>query len=133
MILLGFAFGNKATVDKHCRLIRKKYNSRVWLLRHLKVAGVPSGDLCQIYTSTLRSVFEYATSAYHSLLTMNQSDELERLQILCLKIIFGWDTSYREALVISRLETLKERREKILEKITLKPHKNPAFESWFPK
>ena len=45
MVLLGFKFGNKPTVAAHVDFIISKFNSRSWLIRHLKQAGVPDQDL----------------------------------------------------------------------------------------
>ena len=87
MILLGFAFGTSPNVDEHCKLIKRKYHSRVWLLRHLKNAGIPTKDICKVYQTTMRSTIEYAAPTYHSLLTIQQAEDLEKLQMKCLKCL----------------------------------------------
>ena len=106
---------------------------RSWLIRHLKKAGVPDRDLIKIYIAIVRSVIEYAVPAYHSLLTSNQADELERLQRTILKIIYGWNISYTDALVKSGLSTLEERRASLMEKFARKLEANKRYEDWIPK
>ena len=50
---------------------------------------------------------------WHTGLTKAQSDDLERVQRRCLKIIYP-DLSYREALNLANIERLSDRREKIV-------------------
>ena len=133
MTLLGFCFGNRPTVEDHIHLIQKKFNSRSWLPRHLRNAGVPQEDIVKIYASTIRSVVEYAVPVYHPLLTANQADKLESLQRRALKSIFDPKTSYREALERSGLDTLQQRRESIFRKFCMKTSQNSLFYHWLHK
>lgn len=98
MILFGFCFGNRPTVGPYVDFIKKKVNSRAWLIRHLKQAGVQQSDLATIFATTICPVIEYTAPVYHSLLTSTQSEELEKLQRRTLKIIYGHKTSYRPPL-----------------------------------
>ena len=41
MTLLGFRFGYRPNLDAHMDLIWKKFNVRMWVIRHLKQSGVP--------------------------------------------------------------------------------------------
>ena len=41
LTLLGFRFGLKPNVAAHLDLIREKFSSRSWMLRHLKKSVVP--------------------------------------------------------------------------------------------
>ena len=132
LTLLGFRFSNRPTVSAHMQLIRDKFNARSWMIRHLKRAGVPDGDLIGVYTSTIRSVLEYASCVYTPMLTQGDDEMLERLQGRVLKTIFGYHTSYREALEKSGLQSLKERRNLSLKKFTEKTVANPRFDDWFP-
>ena len=56
----------------------------------------------------IHSVIEYAAQVYHYMLTKDQSEKVERLQRIALKIIHGTDTSYREALTLSGLQQLED-------------------------
>ena len=58
MTLLGFCFGTRPNADEHIALIKRKFNARSWIPRHLKGAGVPAKDICKIYTTIIRSSIE---------------------------------------------------------------------------
>jgi hypothetical protein len=66
-----------------------------------------------IYCAIIRSVLEYACAVWHSGFTTAQSLDIERVQKRCLRIIFP-DLSYSDALLISGLERLTARRERIV-------------------
>ena len=60
----------------------------------------------------IRSVLEYACAVWHSGLTAEQSNDLERVQKRCMRIIYP-QLSYSEALFVSGLERLDLRRGRI--------------------
>ena len=66
-------------------------------------------DLLFVYLSVLRPVLDFAAPTYHSLLSVSQTDTLESLQRKAFKIIYS-DLSYREALAVSNVKTLEDRR-----------------------
>ena len=49
-----------------------------------------------------------------------------------MKIIFGYSTSYRDLLQMSRLPRLSDRCEELFKKFTLKTFANPRYDHWFP-
>merc|ERR1712204_133396 len=70
-------------------------------------------DLIDIYILFIRSVTEYCSVSFHSSLTKQQGDKIEKIQKTCLKIILG-DAyeDYQSALDEFGLQTLAQRREK---------------------
>ena len=90
-------------------------------------------DLMFIYKSTLRPSIDFAANTYHSLLTQEQSDAIERLQLMAMKIIYGHAVSYRTVLATGCINTLRERRQQNFEKFAVKCCANPRFSpTWFP-
>ena len=81
----------------------------------------------------IRPIAEYACSAYHSSLTDEQDERLERLQDHALKCIFGPGKSARKLRGLSGLPTLRVRREEIVKKFATKCANDPVFEHWFPR
>ena len=132
LTVLGFRFGSRPTMAEHMSLVTKKYNARSWVVRHLKMAGVPSEDIVQVYAATVRASIEYASTVYHTMLTSSQSEEIERMQRRCLKIIYGFRVSYREALERAGLQTLAERRSVAFCKFMRKAAGSDRFRHWFP-
>ena len=66
-------------------------------------------DLKAFYTGVIRSVLEYGTQ-WNGNLTVEQSNDIERLQKRALRIILP-GMSYDHALRQSNLKTLKQRRD----------------------
>ena len=70
---------------------------------------------------------------FHSRLTKEESDKLERIQRVCLKIILGhMYIDYESALEMSGLETLKSRRVKRCLDFSLKCIEHPKNNRLFP-
>ena len=59
------------------------------MLTKLKYVGVPTADLLDVYILYIRSLLEYCSVVWHSTLTVEQSQVIENVQKLCLKVIFG--------------------------------------------
>ena len=115
----------------HLSLICEKFNSRSWMIRHLKRAGVPTADLMNVYASTIRPSIEYAGNVYHPMLGAGNSHDIKRLQMRILKIIFGYKVSYRQALADSGLSTLEDRHVQAFNKFSVKSSENPRILFFF--
>ena len=84
------------------------------MLTKLKYAGVSIEDLVDIFILFIRSVTEYCSVAFHSSLTIEQSEKIEQIQKTCLKVILGeMYVSYSAALEMTNLTKLSDRREKM--------------------
>ena len=78
------------------------------MITRLKYVGVKIEDLLDIYKLFIRSVTEYCSVVFHSRLTEEQSDKLERIQKTCLRVILGdMYIDYTSALEMTELETLR--------------------------
>ena len=84
-----------------------------------------------MYTTIIRPVADYACVMYHSSLTDQQDEELDRLQNNALKCIFG-PMSGRKLREAAGVTTLRKRREEMCDKFALKLVDNPQFGHWFP-
>ena len=88
--------------------------------------------MTEVYCSLIRPVLEYCSTAYHTTLTAEQSEMLERLQRQLLKIIFGYDVSYAECILRSGIERLDNRRERLFANFTHKCYDSHRFgPKWF--
>ena len=101
------------------QIIRRTYAS-MSILTKLKYAGLSRTKLLHIYSLHVRSSIEYCSVVWHDNITKAQSDAIERLQIVAIKIILGNDCPKKEdghfdyptALITCQLESLFSRREK---------------------
>ena len=66
----------------------------------------------------IRQVADYAAFVYHSSLTDEQDEAIDRLQNSALKMIFGPGLSARKMRAMSGLTTLRARRELLCDKFT---------------
>ena len=133
MKTLGFIFNSNGDVSDQIDSLQAKFRSRIWTLRELKRHDFSEKDLLKVYTTMIRPVVEYSLVVYHSMLTSQQSINLEKLQARALKNVYGHIYSYRKLLELSNLETLEQRREQACLKFATKSANNPRFASWFPK
>ena len=132
MRILGFCFSNSPDMSAQVADIKRKFKSRMWILRHLGHRGLNCQDLLAVYKSILLPCHDYCSVVYHSSLTAVQAAILEKLQAQALKCIFGYEYSYRALLEMSGLTTLEQRREVRNTKFALKTVQNERFQHWFP-
>ena len=132
--LLGFTFDSRPNCNAYIDQMALKFRRRLWILRHLKKANLPREDLLSMYRCFLLPVTDYACPIYHSMIGMTQKLKLENLQAKALKIIFGFELSYRKILETYNIENLEERRQKQVDKFIILTSENPKFaEKWFPR
>merc|ERR1711954_466602 len=84
--LLGIWISEDLSWGKNCQEICKKAFSRLSMITKLKYVGVKIEDLLDIYILFIRSVTEYCAVVFHSSLTKEQSDKIEKIQKTSLKI-----------------------------------------------
>ena len=103
------------------------------ILRKLYKFSVPVEDLVHIYCMYIRSVVEQSSVVWSSSLTRGEEYDLERIQKVALRIIFGESyESYEWALKTTNLPTLKSRRTQLSLNFAIKCTKNTRAEDMFP-
>ena len=86
----------------------------MWIMHNISEFSAPREDMIQIYISYIRSILEQSSTVWHSSLTVEDSQDIERVQNSAVRIILKEEyNNYEDALDILNLETLSERREKI--------------------
>ena len=93
------------------------------MLRKLKKLNLPFRDLVTIYVGTvgyIRPILEYCASALHSSITVEQNNNLEKIQRRVRKIIVWLSyVTYSNACQVCNLPTLDERRLALCRKFTI--------------
>ena len=74
----------------------------------------------RVYTTIIRPVADYAAPVYHSCLTDEQDEAIDRLQNAALKMIYGPGISARKMRSMADITTLRERREMFADKFAEK-------------
>ena len=133
MKILGYIFDQSASANAQVTEIKRKAAIRAWSIRHLKRAGVPQGDLVQVFAAFIRSAVEYASNVYHGLLTGAQVQEIERIQSMILRVIYGDKLSYAQCLEAAGLPSLNNRRELAFLKFCERVERSPLYSKrWLP-
>ena len=134
MKILGVWISEDMSWAKNCQEICRKADSRLGMITKLRYAGVSREDLIDIYILFIRSVTEYCSVSFHSSLTQTQSDELEKIQKTCLKVILGDHyVDYTSALDTCGLQTLSERRASRCLNFAKKSINHPRNSRLFPE
>ena len=103
------------------------------MLTKLQYVGVQIEDLVDVYKLFIRSIIEYCSVVYHSRLTEEQSNKLERIQKTCLKIILcDMYIDYQSALEMTGLSSLKSRRIRRCLDFSLRSIDHPKNQKMFP-
>ena len=85
-----------------------------------------------MYKTIVRLVAEYCAVVYHSQLTDEQDELLERQQSHALKLIFGPYISAGKMREMAGIPTLRQLRITLCDKFAAKAALNPRFSHWFP-
>ena len=111
----------------------KKGFSRMRLLHKVSEFQASLSDLINIYIVYLRSLLEQSCQIWHSSLTIEDSENLERVQKTALKVILKENyVSYENALAVTDLATLPERRDELCLRFAKKCTKSEKTSDMFP-
>ena len=128
--LLGLVISSNLKFNDNTSYICKRGYSKLYLLRRFKKLGASTEILKDVYLNQIRYLLIYGVPAWGPLISNNESIDIERIQKCALKLIYNTH-SYTQALEISGLITLKQRREDLCKKFTHKALKHNLFQSWF--
>ena len=78
--VLGITLCNTLTWNDHVSVIVTKVAKRLYILRVLKPAGIPSKDLVNIHFALVLSVLEYCCVTWVTSIPAYLSDKTERVQ-----------------------------------------------------
>jgi hypothetical protein len=127
--LLGLSISNDFKWNTHVENVCKKVSSRLYFLRQLKQAKLPSKDLLLFYVTCIRLVAEYVCVVFHDSLPKYLSDYLKKLQKRACRIILPGH-SYENAFNELSLTSLANRRQNLTNKFfktIVNEHKNKLY------
>ena len=91
----------------------------------MKRSGLTIPELIDAYKKEIRSLLEIAAPVWNGAQTLDQSEQIEKIQQFSLAAILGSSyISYSQALGLAKLETLEHRREQICFKLINKNMKS---------
>ena len=131
--LLGSVLEDNLSWQANTNHIVRQAYKRMSILQNLYSFSVPLQDLVEIYILYIRSVIENSAVVWHSSLTQGQAMEIERVQKVALKIILKSDyIDYNNALSITCLPTLLDRRIQLCKTFAVKCTRNSKTSDMFP-
>ena len=131
--LLGVILTNDLKWSANTNYLIKKAYACMRMIHKLVEFDMPTSEMVLIYILYIRSIIEQSCQIWHSSLTQEDSDNLERVQKTALKTILGNDyISYEDALSETDLSTLSERRDALCLKFAVKSHKCSKTSDMFP-
>ena len=102
------------------------------ILRKVASFGLDRDELKNIYFLFVRSVLEQSATVWHSSLTMENREDLERVQKSAVRLIMGDGyKGYKKSLDILEMENLNERRDTLCLNFAIKATKHPQMKKCF--
>ena len=130
--ILGVIVQDDLKWDMQVDNMVSRASRRLFMLRSLKAFKLPIEDMLTVYITFIRPVLEYACPVWHCALTQSQQKRMERIQKRSLRIILSYQyLSYDQALSLTGLETLHERRQFLCLTFARKVFKSNRTEQWF--
>ena len=131
--LLGFCFNSRPNCDAHVEAMKKSFRGRYWMLIHMRQHHFTEEELVQAYKVIVRPIAEYCLVVYHSMITDQQDEAIERLQSAALLYIYGYGLPYANMREKSGIQTLRSRRIEACDKFATTCAASTRFNHWFPE
>ena len=114
MRLLGLVITSNLKWSQNSENMCKRAYNRIRMLRRIKAQGAEVADLTDVYEKQIISILEFGAAVFTANLTVADANDIERVQKTAAHIILDDNyTTYKDALEVLCLETLKDRRQQI--------------------
>ena len=131
--LLGTIITDDLKWDLNTKSIVKKANMRMELIRKVASFDVPTEDMKVLYILFVRSILEQSATVWHSSISIENANDLERVQKSAVKIILKEKYSgYKKGLAQLGLDSLDDRRKDLCLNFARKCFKNEKLRHMFP-
>ena len=132
--LLGTIISDDLSWDLNTLNIVTKANARMQLVRKVASFGASEEDIKNVYFLFVRSLLEQSATVWHSSITEENNQDLERVHKSAVKLILGEQYhDYKKGLMKLDMESLEQRRENLCLNFAIKCVKNPKTKGIFPK
>ena len=130
--ILGVTINNQLNWDENTAILVRKVNQRMQLLRAVWSFGSNISEMVHLWKLYCLSVLEQSCVVWGTSITQQNIEDLERTQKCFAKLVLQEKYSdYKSALIQLNLETLSERREKLLEKFATTSIANRKLHEYF--
>ena len=111
--LLGIIISDNLKWSSHVDYMCSKAAKKIWLIRRMKNLNLEYHLMLDLYIKEIRSILEFGVVVWNSGLTLQQINQIERIQRTCVSIILcepGLKVSYNVGCILLSLEPLHYRR-----------------------
>ena len=130
--ILGHMIRSDLKTISNTEYICKRVFKRMWIMRRLKSLGCSTPELLEVLQQQIISICEVGVPYWGPMITMNESNMLERCLKTGLHIILQEKyISYENALKQTNMKTLKARRMTLITNFSKKALKSERFKNWF--
>ena len=131
MKLLGTIVTNNLKWNKNTSYIIKKAYARMEILRKIKSFTKSTSDKLHIYKTFIRNNVEQSCVVWGSSLSKKNERDIERVQKIAVNLILNKKHTYKEALEILNIPTLKTRRKLLIARFAEKCIANSKTKNMF--
>ena len=130
--ILGHMIRSDLKTISNTEFICKRAFKRMWIIRRLKALGCSKSELIEVLQQQIISICEVGVPFWGPMITLTESNMLERCMKTGLHIILQEDyISYEEALKNTNMKSLRARRMNLITKFAKKALKSERFQEWF--
>jgi hypothetical protein len=130
--LVGYQLRSDLRTTSNTQYIVKRAWKRMWVIRRLKALGASEKELLSVLRAQVLSVLQFATPAWSTLLTVQESNQIESVLRTGLYLVYGERfQSFSWALREAKMRTQKEQRSRNFEKFTRDCLASRKFSNWF--
>ena len=131
--LLGVILTNNLKWHENMKHIVKNANKKMAMLHRFSKFTKNRSHLLHLFKTQVRGCLEYCSTVWHSGLTDSDCKDIERVQRAAMRVVMGNKyEGYEEALKLMKLDSLRQRREKMALKFAQKSLKQERFSKLFP-
>ena len=126
--LLGIIVSDDLRWSHHVEFMCQKAYKKVWLLRRMKILQLDQDIMLDFYCKEVRSILEFGVPCWNSGLKVKHSEQIERVQKICINIILcddDWNIPYHVGCTLLGIEPLDFRRSDLCIRFAQKAASDP--------
>ena len=134
--ILGIILSDSLKWSAHVSYMLKRAQKKIWTLRRMKLLKLDIDILVDFYCKEIRSILEFGVAVWNSGITTKMSEQLERIQRICINTILldtGVKVNYMVACTLLNLEPLFYWRQSLCIKFIQKASQDPRHSDMFSR
>ena len=130
--LVGYQLKSDLCTISNTQYIVKRAWRRMWVIRRLKALGTSEQELLSVLRAQVFGVLQFATTAWSTLITVQESNQIESVLQTGLCLVYGEKyRSFSWVLGQTKMRTLKDQRSRFFFKFTRNCIGSTRFRNWF--